>query len=293
MDPRILEDGCLVTFRMYLWNASIKIDPTVLKKDAPKEILRTMQDIIVDKSTLKEMVQIKNRIYYHLNQPEVCIPFPIENVYCPLLERIPELDEMFQECDSLYWDLARKVLRELPSKRNEFKSRYPKYYKLIQHRYPTVQRLERKFYFHYNFFQMAMPDKKLKILSPKVYKREKEKQLNIVKEMESLTISIVGSMLLERVKKLEEQCREDTIHGKTVKGVENFLSNWEKIWDGYIDEAKMKSIVNTLRIQMKRVNAEKLKDSEELREKLAKRLSSTINKIEAIPNIELKRKLNL
>jgi hypothetical protein len=291
-----LREGVLVSLKMGRWNASVKIDPEKLPKhladEIPKQIWRTMQDMVKDKSILTEMTSIRNRAKYVLQCN--ALMFPIDNVWFVPKDRIQYLDDHFTKYQKRYHELTDELCKKYKKLKSEFKEEYPVFFKIIENKYPSIDQLKGKFYFTWNFFQFTIPDEDLDILPPSVYEREKEKFKNMVKEMEQMTVNMVGQMLFDRVKKLEEQCDSGSINKATVNGVENFLSKWEDLWSGHVDESKMKSIVKSLKHQMKKNgNADVLKENDAVRAELGKRLGKIIGRLDNVPNLQLKRRLDI
>lgn len=291
MNIEALQEGVLCSLKMGRWNASVKIDPSRISEKAPREILRTMQDMISDRTILKALTRVRNQAKYVLTSNT--LPFPIDNIWFVPKHKIEYLDTEFKTYQREYRTLTRELVSKYARLKKEFKEKYPEYYAGIESKYPTPAQLKSKFYFSWNFFHFTIPDAESDILPPSVYKREQRKFKNMVKEMEEMSLNLIGNMLFERVKKLEAQCEGDSINAATVHSVENFLEKWNDIWSGHVDQSKMRSIVKSLRHQMKKVTSDRLKNNEELRGNLGRRLGKIVGRIENVPNLTLKRRLDI
>ena len=63
---------------------------------------------------------------------------------------------------------------------------------------------------------------------------------------------------------------------------------------GHIDQTKMKSIVKSLKHQMKKSgSADVLKENAGIRNELGKRLGKIISRLDNVPNLSLKRRLDI
>jgi hypothetical protein len=284
-----LQEGVLCSLKMGRWDASIRMNKNKLGKDVPKDIVRAMQDMVDDRTLLKDMATIRRMAKGILQRHS--IPFPIDGILFVPKEKITMLDEKFNEFNSENDQRLKKFLDNYGKLKKEFKNKYPDYYN--ESKYPSKDQLKDKFYFHWQFFQIAMPDKKAQILSPKMYKREQDKLANMVKQMEEMTISMVGNMLFRRVKKLSGQCDSGKINSSTFNSVESFLKRWDDLWKEHVDEKKLTMIMAQLKREMKNANVERLKDNEDFRTKMNAKLESTMKKIKNIPNFTLKRKLDI
>ena len=289
MNIEQLKDGVLCSLKIGRWNASTKIDPKAISDTAPREILRTMQDMLTDKTYIKEIATIRNTTNYALKTNSLL--FPVEELKFVPKAKIGELNDLFTQNRREHRLAVERLIKNMTKLRNKFQKEYPEHYELIKHKYPTADEIRAKFHFSWNFFQMQLPDKNAGVLEPAVYKREAKKFQKMVREMEQMTVNMIGNMLHERIKKLEEQCDEGSVNAATVKSVDNFLEKWEDLWSGHIDQTEFKRIVDTVRKQMKKTTIESLKENEEVRGKLRDQLSKIVDRIENVKAIDLKRKI--
>ena len=163
-----LQEGALCSLKMGRWDASVRMDKTKLGKDVPKDIVRAMQDLVEDRTLLKDLSTIRRMAKGLLQRNSV--PFPIDGIFFVPKSKITMLDEKFSEFKSESRKRLRKMISKYPEMKREFKKKYPDYYD--ESKYPSVAQLKDKFYFHWQFFHLALPDKNAGILDPKIYKRE-------------------------------------------------------------------------------------------------------------------------
>lgn len=115
----------------------------------------------------------------------------------------------------------------------------------------------------------------------------------MAQEMEEMAINVIGNTLLARINRLREQCEGDKINAGTLNSLDKFLWKWDDLWSGTIDNKKMKGIMRTLRIQMKKTSAEGLRNSEDFRTQVADKMTKVADQLKAIPDFKIKRKLDI
>ncbi|MCK5317562.1 MAG: hypothetical protein KAJ55_06585 [Anaerolineales bacterium] len=290
MDNERLQNGVLCNLKAGRWDASTRLDKDKLGRSVPKEIVRAMQDLIEDRSRLKDIATIRRTAKGELMRHS--IPFPVDGVWFVPKDQIPYLDKKFTELKAENDKRVDALLRDYGTLKTRMRRKYPAYYK--PEKYPTRKELRKKYDFSWQFFNIAMPNGgKSSVLSAAMYKREQAKFSNMVKEMEEMTVNLVANRLLQRIDNLKKQCSGGRINTLTVDSVDDFLGKWEDLWSGYVDDTKMHSIMRQLKTQMKNVTADDLKDSEAVREKVGNKMDRLINKLKAIPDVQLKRKLDV
>lgn len=291
MELAKLQEGALCQLKVGRWDASTRMDKSKLGKNVPKEIVRAMQNLVDegDKHLLDDLTTIRRQSKRILINNS--LPFPVDGVFWVPKEQISLIDRLFNEQKVEYAERLVILKRHMPLIKRRFNAKYPDYYNADL--YPKTSDLDAKYYFKWNFFHFVIPDREAEILSPAMYKREREKFKNMVKEMEEMTVNLIGNQLMQRITSLQSQCETGDISGATINSLDRFLDKWKKLWEGNIDNAKMKQIVKSLRVQMKRTTTEKLKDSEDFRNKAGAKLEKLIHRIKNIPNVELKRKFDI
>lgn len=285
-----LQEGVLCNLKIGRWNASTKLPKDKLGKEVPKEIVRAMQDLLEDKSFLKNISTIRRMAKGKLLRHS--IPFPIDGIWFVPKEQIEYLDHQFKQFKEENDRRVDVFIQNYSRLKSNMKKRYPAYYR--PEKYPSISSLKRKFYFNWQFFHITLPESgKASVLSPKLYKKEQEKFQGMIKQMEEMSVSLIGQRLLKRIDRLSGQCASGKISSATVNSIDKFLQKWNELWSGYIDEKRLRTIMAQLKAQMKQVSADRLKDSEDLREAIGGKMDSLITKLKGIPNINLKRKLDL
>lgn len=285
-----LQEGVLCNLRIGRWDAAAKLPKDKLGSGIPKEIIRAMQDLIEDKRLLKDIATIRRIAKGHLMRNS--LPFPIDGVWFIPKDRINHIDHSFKQYKQENDERVESFIENYSRLKASMKKKYPSYYR--PKKYPSVTQLRKKFYFNWQFFHIALPKSgKASVLSPKLYQREQEKFNGMIKQMEEMTVTLIAQRLFKRINRLSNQCTNGKINAGTVNSVDRFLKNWNDLWSGYVDEKRLQTIMNQLKTQMKTVSADHLKDSEEFRVTIGTKMDSLIEKLKNLPNVKLKRKLDI
>ena len=289
MKPELLQEGVLCQLKMGRWDARVRLPKSKFGKELPTEIVRGMQDVIDDRTLLKDLATIRRSAKGLLQRSS--LPFPVDGVFWVPKEKVPELDDAFNEFKQEKDNRLKKLIKNIGKMKTKFKSRYPDFYE--EKYYPSTSKLESKFYFYWNFFQMSIPDKEAGILSPEMVRRETAKLKGMVKDMETMTLNLVGNMLFKRVNKLAKQCDNEKINGGTVASIDRFIERWDDLWRDHVDQKQLKMIMSRLKKEMKTATADRLKDNESFREDMQGNLEKLMTKLKAVPDFKLKRKLDI
>lgn len=289
MNKEKLQEGVFCQLKMGRWDARTRIPTSKLGRSIPVEIIRARQDTIEDRTLLKDLTTIRRSAKGVLKRNS--LPFPIDGLFWIPKDKIPNIDDQFTRFKKQYEKRIDKLCNNIKKMEQEFKDKYPDYYN--KKNYPSQNSLRKKFYFHWNFLHFTVPSKKVKILSPELYRKEKEKFDQMISQMEEMTVNLIGNSLLNRINKLTSQCESGKINNGTVNSIDRILKRWKSLWEGHIDEAKLKTIMNMLKKQMKGVSTERLKNNEDFRNKLGKKLNDISKKIKVIPDFKLKRRLDV
>ena len=289
MDTKQIDEGVFCQLKTGRWDANIRMPNKHFGENIPKEIVRARQDIIKDRTLLKDLGTIRRTAKGLLQRNS--LPFPVDGVFWVPKNKIVGLDKEFTKFQAEYTKRIGNLCNNIKQMEEEFKKQYPNYYD--GKNYPTIPAIRKKFYFYWSFFHFAVPSKKTKVLSASIYEKEQKKFSKMMSEMEEMTINIIGNMLFRRIDKLANQCSTGKINGGTVKSVDRLLKRWDTLWKDHVDEKKLSNIMTSLRREMKRTSIERLKGNNDFRNKIGNRLTNIIGKIQTIPDLTLKRKLDI
>lgn len=289
MNQDQINEGCFCSLKMGRWDARAPLPADRLGKKIPTEIIRAKQDTIEDRTLLGDLLSIRRTAKGVLKRNS--LPFPIDGIFWVPKDKIPYLDEQFLGFKAEYEVRVTKLCDNIKKMEEAFKHKYPKYYN--PNNYPSQKILKKKFYFYWTFLHFMAPSKKTKVLSPALYKREQEKFTNMINQMEEMTINLIGNSLLDRIDKLSSQCESGKISKGTINSIDKLLKRWTDLWENHVDENKLKSIMTSLKSQMKNISTERLKNNEDFRNRVKGKLGIMSKKIKRIPDFALKRKLDI
>jgi hypothetical protein len=285
-----LNEGTLCSIQTGFWGASAKYDKNKLGSEVPKDIVRAMQDLLDDKTLMDDIRNIQWQAKYVVKNNSM--PFPIDAVFFIPKNKVVQINDRLEELIEEFDQRLDKFIRNYGRLIKRFKKNHPKEYR--PEKYPSKRELRNKFYIRWTFFSIDSPDSTAGILDPNDYKRAVTKFQSMVDEMEEMAVNIIANDLFARLEKLHKQCTTgEGLHGKTVSSVNRFLDKWKDLWRGNVDEKNLKIIISRLKKEMKSVEISRLKDNEEFRKEFSGKLSTIIDKIQNMPNVALKRKLDI
>lgn len=287
----ILNSGTLFSVKIYNWNAAVKIDPKQLSNDAPSEIIRAMQDLISDKTLIKQLRKIKNQVFYYIESR--AMPFPLENIFFVPHMYLEEIDKYMEEQKAKYFNLVDELILNYGKLRNEFRIKYPKNYKIVEKRYPDAQKLKSKFRFEWNLYSITLPENNngFQTIDKKIIEKEKAKFKSLMQEMEQQTIELIRDRLIQRIEVLAEQCSNGTINRATMNSITSVTEQWEEIWKDCLDQKSLGSAIKSVRLTLNKVgDVDQFKENEKLQGQVEKKLGKIIKRLE---NVNFKRKIKM
>jgi hypothetical protein len=93
MKQEVMQEGVLCQLKMGRWDASIRMSKDKFGKELPKEIVRAMQDLVEDRTLIKNLDAIRRSAKNTLKNNS--LPFPVDGIFwCPK-DKIPLLDDCF------------------------------------------------------------------------------------------------------------------------------------------------------------------------------------------------------
>ncbi len=178
----IFERACLIQFSSSVWQSSRVLNHKVLaeKIGHENEWLRGRKFLINPEllGPIKTAIQqARKTIQKH------SLPFPISSIFLVPKESLSEIDEKMQYFKNRFWDNVDAFEAMYETGREEARSVLGDLFS--ESDYPTD--IMAKFNFEWRYFELSIPGKS-KILSPEIYKREKEKFINLMDETRELAM---------------------------------------------------------------------------------------------------------
>jgi hypothetical protein len=168
--------------------------------------------------------------------------------------------------------------------------KYPEYYN--PRHYPPAIELRQKFEFEWRFFQLSIPENS-GILTPEIYEAEKEKFQKEMEQWRRMILNEVGSALMTRLDSLIQQEQKGTMNAGTMNAVNNFLEKFDNLWDGFVFSEEMRKLVGDLKQYAGTVGRDRIKDNPVMQKDIAAKAKELSAKLESVPDVNLKRAIDI
>jgi len=287
-----LNNHLLINFQRGFWTASAKLPKELLGQNVPQKIVRGSQDLLPDKTLVDDIRTIQNKAKYCLKNQS--LPFPFDSVFRIKPEKFLEVEEeLITHWLPLHDERVDVLCDNMAELKKTFKKKYPKYYR--PELYPDKKDLKSRFYIRWIPFQFAIPEKGMSSFDSKTYRTQLDRIKNTLDEMEEMTLTVIGNDLLKRLDNLHSKCtgKGETLHGKTVGSINRFIEKWDDLWRGEVDDKKLNMIVGRLRREMSKVSIDRLKDNAAFRKEVQGKVGKMIDRLQTLPNVELRRSIDL
>jgi hypothetical protein len=284
----LIGNGVLISFTSGRWQARAKISVNQLGEEIPAEIVSASKSLVDDRTILKDFAMIIRSAKVFINQNSV--PFPVEGVRWIPKDRITKVDKYLTKKQEEYFAERSELAGKIDAVRRRYAKKYPEFYD--PSRYPTPEQIIAKFRFQWQFFQMDVPAKG-KLLDVNIFKREQEKFERMIGEMGEMTMNIFGNSIIKRLEKLNSQCTDGKANAGTINAINRLMKQWEELWEDHVDEQRFKKAIARIKRQISNLDAEAIRNNEDLQDKVASVTEKIVNQIKRVPNFELKRKVDL
>lgn len=192
----IFEKGCLVQLQISRWGATCQIGKDKLAKmgSSPEWLIGAKK--LVDPDSLKPLINVAQNARMYLKQ--VSLPFPIPGMLFVPKEMIAEVDQLLSEFKTEYHDEVKGFLKEYPSLRVAAAAHLADLFSDLD--YPAE--VAAKFSFGWRFVILDVPNGQAGVLTPEIYRREKEKFIQTMEEARELAVQALReefSSLVEHI----------------------------------------------------------------------------------------------
>ncbi len=251
----IFKSGVLIHATMGTWGCRTKLKEHELGS-LPKEIVRGVRDLLVNKDALQEIVSFDNKTRNLLR--DMSIPFVIDGVFFIPGAKIVDADEMLKDRLEQRKELVEAFISEYDAGKDRYKEKYKRYYN--ESKYPTKEELRfNKFRFAWRFFKMEVPDKDL--LPTGVYQEEFKKIQDDLFDMKSTVKEMILKEVLEKAARLKEQSGpKGKPNQRTINNIFKFFSKVEEIYADFIDEEEVKEMIENFKKLVDGVDANDLRN---------------------------------
>ena len=272
----IFQKACLIQLSSSVWMGSRMLEQGIMQQIGQSEWLKGRKFLVNPEllGPIKTSVhQARNTVVKH------ALPFPITSLYLTPKESLGVIDEALQGFRDSFWmkvndfvdqyDLAREeAQRVLGDLFNE--ADYP-------------EDISKKFKFEWRFLALELP-KKSKILSPEIYKREKEKFEAMMEETRQMATEALAGELGEIVQQLVDRLngngKAKSINSAMLNKMRDFLDAFET--KNLFDDEKLNEIVTQAHTVIDGISPYGLKYNEVMRKRITDSMSDlkeTVNDI--------------
>lgn len=287
----IFEKGMLIAVHSGYYEGRKKLSKEQLK-DLPQEIVRGVHDLFDTefKKLVKEIGHFNGETRGMIKRQ--AIPFPIDGIYFLSSARIDEIVEMIEERDKERSLLIGEAVKVYDEAIETFASKYPDFYNNAKGKYLTKADFAERFYFSYQFIKISPPDKD-SLISPEQYKKEMAKFKSTIDDMKKEVVSTIYQSLLEMTARLKKQMINDKPNQRTFNNLNKFLEQVDAVYADFVDRDDLKKMIEKVKADILGITADTLRDSEDAKAKFQAAIAATTKELKALPDIPLKRAIDL
>ena len=205
--------------------------------------------------------------------------------------KIIDIDERLQRYQQEWDEVAEDLANQIVNLKEKFAAKYPALYD--PSRYPTAEGLRRSIYFTWSFRQFTVPDREMSVLSPAIYKREMEKFKSDISEMKSMTLNVMANEFVQRIESLKKGCENGTVTPQTITAINGFLSRFDEVWDGFVEEKTIRKMIEDMKEYMDGTDADMIRYDDNFRQLVANKAAQVAEGLKNIDGVELKRAIDI
>jgi len=254
-----------------------------------KKLIRATYDKLDDKSLIEAMNSLRGRMKSYINS--ICIPFPVYGLAFIKKEDIQDCHDRLTSLEAQIAECFEDFCNAYPDLEKQFAADHPELYDPAK--YPHVSYLQSHFRAKHSFRQFTVPDQEMSLLSPEIYKQEMQKFRDEMQEVRDMTLDVCKTEMLKKIDSLKKQCIDDTINTSTVNAVNDFLNKFDSLYSDFVDDGAVKSMIADVKAYMSDTEADDLRNSEDFRNIVGKKMSEVSEGLQAIPDKKAKRRIEL
>ena len=288
---KLFKEGVVIQWKFGWWQAKAKVKDDDLLAGLPTEVLRVTQDLLDDRTLLSAMGKCRRLAVDYLVAHSY--PFPVSAMVFIPKSNILKVHERMKELQKEYYGYLDQLVEDYDRLIEQFRKKYPRLSR--ENKYPSKERIRSKFYFEWAFRIFDVPDGKLGILPPEVYKEEASKIKSEVDEVKKMTVDLITNKLIERVDTLRNQCVNGRFNKATIESINEIITTFDETWGAVVDEETLQIAIAKVKSVMAVTDAEKLRDSESFAKAVEKKMGEAFEVLQNVPDVEIKyqRKVEL
>ncbi len=279
----IFESGCLIKLDTSVWEGRINLPSHDIQVDADKELIRATK-YLVDRDCLKPIKQIRHKARKVLYGKT--LPFPIKRVLFIPKDILSEVDTILKQFQQLFYARTAYFERHFDLFQSAVKGRLDHLYNPMD--YPAD--IGSRFSFSWQFFVIDAPGQS-GVLSPEIYRREKENFQKTMAEFQSMAVTTLRTRFAELVDHMVDRLsgEKKVFRDSMIDHITTFLTDFEKLNINH-DEA-LSLQVERCRSVISGVEAEALRSNDLFRAALADKMETIQEALDRMMVPRPKRKL--
>jgi hypothetical protein len=261
----IFQKACLIQVSSSVWMGSRMLAQEVMEQIGQSEWLRGRKYLVNPEllGPIRTAIhQARNEVGRH------ALPFPITSLSLIPKESLGPVDEALQGYETRYWERVGDFIAQYDYAREEAERVLGDLFNETD--YP--QDIAKKFKFEWRFLTIDLP-KKSRILTPEIYKREKEKFEQLMAETRDMATEALASELGNIVENLIERLngngngKNKAINSAMLNKMRDFLDafNTRNVFDDY----KLNQVVEQANTALMGISAYGLKYNDVLKQRIA------------------------
>ena len=283
----IFQKACLIQLSSSVWMGSRMLEQGVMQQIGQSEWLKGRKFLVNPEllGPIKTSVhQARNTIVKH------ALPFPITSLYLIPKESLGVVDEALKGFNDRFWVKVNDFVDQYDMAREEAQKVLGDLFNETD--YPGD--ISKKFKFEWRFLALELP-KKSKILTPEIYKREKEKFEAMMEETRQMATEALAGELGDIVQQLLERLngngKAKSINSAMLNKMRDFLDAFET--KNLFDDEKLNEIVAQAHSVIDGISPYGLKYNEVMRNRITDSMSDLKETVNGIIEDLPRRKIRL
>lgn len=277
-DENMYQQGAVLILKIRKWGAAAGLPKELLGPDVPKKIVRGVQKLLADHKVLDEIKSVRSIVNKILRFYSVDHPIP--GFRFVLGDNIPKVDDLLKEVKERYYLLVQRLVDTYEDDVQAYATQYPTWYQASRHKYPTKQELGKRFELSWRWALLKPPSEEMSFISPELIKQEQEKFREEIREIKSIAMDAARAKILKRIQKIQKQCIDDTVHQKTLNGLDQMLARWDSMWSGFVGNREFRKTIDEVKAHAKKLSADRLRDNETFRKETQKEFGKLAERLE-------------
>lgn len=289
-DENVFNNGCLIHLRCRCWGGYAKISNQYISDELPKEMVRAVADLLIDKSKLDKAHQLRNEAHRFIDGHS--LPFPVDGLKFIPKKSIETVNAGLESRKESFKDAVEDFVANLESLIQQTKTDAPAIYQ--KDKYPSTDLMLSKFGFDWTFRVFNVPELSSSILPPELYKQEMDKAKAEIDEMKNMAVSAIGRQFLDKISALKEQCSgTKSINTATVESLHKFLDKFDESWGDFFCHDRMRAMINECKGYMIGADADMLRHDAHFREVIGSAMGDIVSEFEKIGLKRPERKMDI